>query len=124
MTDLLDIANDFSVIGGAAQHSEGHRTDSKRFSEIVNPVQHWVKKEQPTPGAYAYAFETIALPEFGVVGTGIGPSFFFKPFQQPSYQQNKSVPIAGLGGIVAGTVYSQPLYDPSTNTFGGAEFSA
>lgn len=127
MSDLLEMTRDTpldGVVRIAADHYMGHRADPKRFKDIVNPVQHWVKKEQPTPGALAYAYETLALPEFGIVDSGIGSSYFFKLFQTPSYQYNKSVPITGLGGIVAGTIVSSPLYNPANNTFGGAEFNS
>jgi hypothetical protein len=128
MSDFLDMSKNASHnIGGiapASGHQEGHRTDGARFKDIVNPTQHWQYKQQPTPGALAYAYETFGLPEFGVVESGIGSSYFFKLFQKPSYQSNKSVSIAGLGGIVAGTIRSQPLYDRQTNTWGGAEFTA
>jgi|GEM_PF-6468838 len=124
MNDLLDVQTNATNVVRAGGHQEGHRFDKLRFKDVVNPVQqHWVYKEQPTPGAYAYAFESLALPEFGVVDSGIGSSYFFRPLQTPSYQVNKSIPVTGLGGIVAGTIYSQPLYDPVNNTWGGAEFS-
>ena len=107
-------------IAPSYDHQEGHRTDPKRFPDIVNGTIRWENKQQPTPGALSYAYETLALPEFGVVNAGIISSFLFSPVSSPLYQPYKSVAPTGYGGLVAGTIMSQPLYDPATNTYGGA----
>jgi hypothetical protein len=122
LSDLFGSSRDLPQDGidaAAAEHYQGHRVDTGRFGDIVNPTQHWVKKEQPTPGAMQYAYESLGLPEFGMVNAGIISSRSMCPVSKPSYQSNKSVPITGFGGVV-GTIVSQPLYDPASNTFGGA----
>lgn len=108
----------------AAAHYMGHMADPNRFGVPGAFTYHWVNKEQPTPGALSYAFESLALPEFSPIGPGVHPKNLTlrNATQQPqSYIPNQAVPIAGYGGVLAGTVIMQPLYDPASNSFGGVE---
>lgn len=66
---------------------------------------------QPTPGAMSYALTTEMLPAFPVLGTGIaaGALLVVPPYDQIPYVH--AVTPAGLGGIVAGQIVLQPLWD-------------
>ncbi len=71
----------------------------------------WEKKRQPSPGAQAYAWETLGLSPF----TPIGPSIFVRrgftavsEILQPYVGQ--AVPLQGTP-TVAGQIYGQPLFD-------------
>lgn len=94
----------------AGQHSEGHRSNRKRFRDITNNFFVWEKKRLPTPGALNYAFETLMLPEFSPIGTGV-PYHNLEIGLHPSYMASSFIPTAGLGGITFGQPRSQPLTD-------------
>jgi hypothetical protein len=103
------------------QHSDGHRANRARFADIFESgLFHWEKKKQLSPGAMAYAFETLALAEFTPIGPSVASRHLFQTVQPPQlYVNNMVVNTTGLGGLYAGQYISQPLLDPSTNSYGG-----
>lgn len=108
------------TITNAGQHSEGQRANRGRFNDVTEGIFRWVRKQLPSPGAQNYAFETLGLPEFSPYGAGIVPTRFFKILEgNVVFQNQPAVLTNGLGGLVTGNIYLSPLYDPSTNTFGG-----
>ena len=104
----------------AGRHSEGHRVNRRRFSDVTEGNSHWEKKRLPTPGAQNYAFETLALYELTPIGPGVSQRKFFKVLQPPqNYIPAQALTTTGLGGVAAGQVFFQPLLDPYAGTFGG-----
>lgn len=105
----------------AGVHSEGHRANKKRFSDIFSGLHKWTKKRQPSPGAMGYAFETLALPELSPIDHAVCVRKGFSAFagSPQVYFPAVNVPIAGLGGLVQGQMVMQPLYDPYSNTYAG-----
>ena len=105
----------------AGYHTEGHRMNNPaRFADIwKDGFHHWTRKEQPTPGALAYAFESLGLVEFTPIGAGVAQRVQLRPLAAQSYLPAQLLPLQGLGGIVAGQVITQPLIDPYNQTFGG-----
>ena len=78
--------------------------------------QAWEKKRLPGPGTGPYAYESLALPQFTPVGTGVGIDQQIVPLEQPLYAY-QSVPFQGIP-IVAGTFQLQPLFDPGSGYVG------
>jgi hypothetical protein len=112
-----DVAWPNSSPGGL--HQEGHRANPKRFSDIFKNGYHWVRKQLPNPGAQNYAFETLALFETTPIGAAVAQRRMFKVIQPPQlYIHGQAVTTSGLGGVYAGQMALQPLYDPNTNTYG------
>lgn len=110
----------------AGQHFEGHRANSKRFGkDIYENFYHWIRKQQPSPGAMAFAFETMSLPELSPIDHAVCVRKGFSAFAGSAqvYVPVVAVPTAGLGGLVQGQFISQPLYDPYSNTYGGSPSS-
>lgn len=104
----------------AAWHTDSHRENSRRFPDIKDGFFRWVRKQMPSPGASAYALESLGLVEFAPFNTGILPHFRFKILQgQVLRQDAPAVLTVGLGGLVNGQYKLTPLYDPTNNTFGG-----
>ena len=71
------------------------------------------RKQQPDPGAQAFAWETLALPAFTPIGPGVlaiskRPHAFYAP---PAYGFAGTV-IVGLP-YIAGQYILQPLIDPN-----------
>jgi hypothetical protein len=96
---------------------------------LAKPTHHgyhsgytWEAKELPLPGAERYAFETLSLPPFTSIGTGIEPGFKFNP-TAPGFVQKQVVPTAGLA-LPSGGIYGQPLYDPNSGTYSRAVTSS
>lgn len=113
-----DVAHEYIAPAGA--HSSGARQDQKRFADITKGFYHWMRKRLPTPGAQNYAFESLGLIEQTPIGPSILVGYTFKKTQPAqSYMPNEGIFIAGLGGLVAGQIALQGLYDPNTQTFAG-----
>lgn len=110
----------YRSLNGAGRHHEKHRfNNTKRFSGLLAPLK-WQRKRLPSPGAQNYAFETYGLSEFAVPGPGYGPRAELRTLQGPqSYLPTNAVVTNGLGGVVAGQIILQGLYDPNTNTYAG-----
>lgn len=109
-------------IDEAGGHEEGHRFNNpKRFADTnKSGFFHWVRKRLPTAGAQNYAFESLGLVERSFIGAGVSPALHLNKMQnQPSYVGVNSVVVNGLGGLVAGQLILQGLYDPNTGTYAG-----
>ena len=108
-------------ISPAGAHEEGHRENRDRFSDVTKGgFFHWVRKRLPTAGAQNYAFESLGLAEFTPIGASVGIRNELLKMQPPQqYIPINSVLTNGIGGIVAGQVMLQGLYDPNTGTFAG-----
>lgn len=105
----------------AGNHSEGHRVNNRRFSDVFEGMFHWVKKRLPSPGTGNYAFSTLSLYELSPIGPAVAARVLFQTVQPPQlYLNGQLVGTVGLGGLVAGQMISQPLLDPATGTYGGA----
>lgn len=103
----------------AGVHSEGHRDNKARFADIFKGIYHWTRKRQPSPGAQSYAFESLGLVEFTPIGPSITIRRHLNVVQHPqTYINGRAVPTTGIGGLNAGQMALQPLYDPNTNTQG------
>lgn len=78
------------------------------------------QKPQPSPGAQAYAYESLSLPPF----PPSGPSITVRgngqprPVATPMYTF-QAIPLTGLGGTVAGSLYGGQLFDPNGPGFSG-----
>jgi hypothetical protein len=90
----------------------------------------WERQRQPSPGAMAYAWETLGLVPFSPIGSGIPATFHFRPLL--SAPQPYSLKAVALDGVptVAGGIMGAPLYNPTTgafhssaNPFGGSPFA-
>lgn len=80
----------------------------------------WEKKRQPSPGAMAFAWETLGLEQFTPIGPGVHVRQGFQV--TPGVPQPATGQAVWLDGIPtnAGQVYGQALYDPSTGYTTGA----
>lgn len=78
----------------------------------------WEKKRQPSPGAQAFAWETLSLAQFVPSGPSITVRQGFKPL--PGTQQPYVGQAVNLDGvpIVAGQMVGQPLFDPNSGYVG------
>lgn len=92
----------------AGFHSEGHR-DSKRHGDVFKNMFQWQRKQQASPGAMNYAFETLRLVEFSPIGPSIWVRQPMRAFQKPLYVNGAGIPATGLGGVVSGQIVFQPL---------------
>lgn len=72
----------------------------------------WRDTAQPTPGAMSYAYDTLALPPFDLIWTGVLVTN--KPSALPGTPvlANQAVKLQGLP-LTAGMIYGQPLFDPN-----------
>ena len=115
-------SSDNGLVAQAGAHAEGHRFGNKgRFSDVFKAFLHWERKRLPTPGAMNYALESLGLPEYNVIGAGVGPrAYLMKTQPQQQYVPINAVLTNGLGGVVAGQIALQGLYDPNTGTFAGS----
>ena len=74
-------------------------------------TNHYGLTAQPTPGAMAYAYESLALVPYPPSGPSVATRTPIRPTSKPMYVM-QSVPLAGYGGIVAGQMITQPLFNP------------
>lgn len=78
----------------------------------------WEKKRQPSPGAQAFAWETLSLAQFVPAGPSITVRQGIRPLagtEQPYVGQ-----AVNLDGVptTAGQMVGQPLYDPNNGYVG------
>lgn len=73
----------------------------------------WEKKRQPSPGAQAYAWESLGLSEFTPIGAGVHTRIGIRPL--PGANQPAIGLAVALNGVptTAGQLFGQPLYDPA-----------
>ena len=110
----------FQALGGRHLRRE-RRSDAKdpRFDHslcgtLYQPV--WERKHQPSPGAQAFAWETIALAAFTPIGPGTHAiRKRLKPFPQPPAWTDPASVLIGLPRI-AGQYVLQPLINPYSFT--------
>lgn len=104
----------------AGPHYEGHRANRGRMTDVFQGMVHWVKKRLPSPGALNYAYSTLALYELNPIGPAVASRKLFRTVQPPQlYMNGQLVGTVGIGGLAAGQYISQPLLDPTSQTYGG-----
>lgn len=112
-------------IGGtvtpAGDHTDGHRANGKRFTDIMMDGLHWVRKRLPGPGAMNYAYDSLALSETTPIGPGVRQRQFWATTQTPLFVGEMMRPTSGYGGVAHGQAVSQPLFDPYNNTYGAIQ---
>ena len=87
-------------------------------ADIINFVQ----RPQLNPGgANIYAIATYGTPPFNPIGAAFMVRNMPHPEEPAFSYYNMGDVTTQLGGLVSGTNYSQPLYDPATDTFGGLD---
>ncbi len=104
----------------AGAHYEGHRANAGRMTDVFKGMYHWIKKQLPSPGTGNYAYSSLALYELSPIGPAVASRNLFQTVQPPQlYLNGQAISTVGIGGLVAGQYISQPLLDPSTQTYGG-----
>lgn len=104
----------------AAEHSTSHRFNNPKRFQALDRFYHWARKRLPSPGVQNYAFESLGLPEFNPIGPSVAARSIIRTLAGPQqYLPASAIPIAGIGGLAAGQVILQALYDPNTNSYGG-----
>lgn len=102
----------------AGKHTDGHRANAKRFTQVEWEGYTLVRKHLPGPGAQNYAFDSLALAESTAIGPAIAQRSFWKTIMQPLFVNNLTRPTSGYGGVAQGQLLSQPLFDPYNNSYG------
>ena len=74
----------------------------------------WEKKRQPSPGAQAFAWETLGLGQFSPIGPSINVRVGIRPL--PGTEQPVVVMAVNLNGVptVAGQIFGQALFDQNS----------
>jgi hypothetical protein len=72
------------------------------------------RKALPTPGIYNYAYENLGLVEFSPVGTGVRNHRTILALQPQALFAANAVYQTGIGGLIQGQIFGQPLIDPSS----------
>jgi hypothetical protein len=106
--------------GGATNFSA--RFNPQRTKPILDGLHNWLRKKPAlTPGAYDKAYENLSLAEFTQAGCGAGviARQFFGVTQPPQLYVGLGTSLTGYGGLAAGQMIMQPLFDPNTQTYGG-----
>ena len=70
----------------------------------------------------SYAYETLALAAFSPIGPSISIKRPIRATATPMYVL-QSVPQAGLGGIIAGQIAHQPLFNPLVGYSGNPPYT-
>lgn len=110
------------ITQAAGSHNEGARANAGRMGNVFTAFLRWTKKRLPSAGAMNYALDSLGLTEFGPIGAGIGTRASLTKTQPPQlYVPINAVPTSGLGGLVAGQIMLQGLYDPQSETYQGAK---
>lgn len=109
------------VVSPGGHHSEGHRTNKRRFASIMIDGLHWVRKRLPGPGAMNYAYDSLALAESDAIGPAVAQRQFWNIRPQPLFVPGMGRPSSGYGGVVQGQTLSQPLFDPYNNIYGNIQ---
>ena len=73
---------------------------------------------QPSPGAMAYAYETLGLVAFPPSGPSIATRTPINPTATPLYVL-QSIPMVSFGGTVSGQMVAQPLFNPYGGGYSG-----
>lgn len=73
----------------------------------------FAKRRQPGPGAMAYGLQSFRMPTDGLWGNATRPIQQFRVTQPPQAAQALTAVIQGLGGVTAGQIVGQPLFDLS-----------
>lgn len=73
------------------------------------------RKRQPSPGIPAYAYETLGLAVFSVIGPTVAARDPLQ-FAVPAMLYNKAVPLAGIP-TVSGALIKAPLFNPDSDGF-------
>lgn len=102
----------------AGDHTDGHRANPRRFSQIMSEGMTWVRKQLPGPGAMNYAYDSLALAESTPIGPGVRQRQYWATISAPLFMPNITRPMSGYGGVAQGQYIGQPLYDPYNNQFG------
>jgi hypothetical protein len=97
--------------------SDGVTASTAKFS-VPGYSAHYGATVQPTAGAMAYAYESLALVPFPPSGPSIATRHPINPTTPPLYAL-QSIPVAGYGGIVAGQMSQQPLFNPYGGGYSG-----
>lgn len=109
---------------GARNNASG-RWDPTHNKKLTTPhVATYIKKHQPNPGGAAvFAYSTYGTPPFLPIGSSIMVQRMPKPCEPAVPFSIHGDVNTQLGGLITGNNYSQPLYDPATNTYGGIDLS-
>lgn len=108
----------FNSESPARGHSEGMR-DNGRMSDVIKGMFHWTRKRLPSPGVQNYAWETLGLVEFTVIGPATANLMQYRSIQGPQvYLAGQAVVTNSLGGLQTGQAIFQPLFDPNSGMYG------
>lgn len=96
-----------------ARHEHGIEASDARFT-VPGFGLHYGNTTQPSPGAMAYAYEVLALPQFPPSGPTVATRRPINPTSKPMYvlQAVPAVSVSGFGGTVAGQLALAPLFNP------------
>ena len=92
-------------------HVGGLSASAARFVGRGDYHAHYGLTDQPQAGADRYAYESLGLVPYTPIGPGQGARASVHATAKPLYVL-QSIPVAGLGGIVAGQMIGQPLFNP------------
>ena len=81
-----------------------------RFNPMVGHAH--VFRQQPNPGAPAFAYDVLGLEEYTPIGAGVHNRGQLRIEQPPVIFANLALTPQGLGGLVMGQVISAPLIVP------------
>jgi hypothetical protein len=109
------------VVSPAGAHTDGHRANENRFTQIMIDGYTWVQKRLNGPGAMNYAFDSLALAESTSIGAGIAQRQYWASVARPLFTDQVFRPTSGYGGVIQGQVIYQPLFDPYNNTYGNIQ---
>ncbi|MDR3562356.1 MAG: hypothetical protein P4N59_13125 [Negativicutes bacterium] len=74
----------------------------------------FVKRRQPGPGAMAFGLDSFRAAAFCPWGPATRTMAAYRVTQPPQSAQGLNVPVDGLGGLTAGQIVGQPLFDLET----------
>ncbi len=111
--------NPHNGIAPIGTHTDGHRTNGRRFTQVVSEGFTWVRKQLPGPGAMNYAFDSLALAESTAIGPGVRQRQFWATISPPLFVNNITAPTSGYGGVAQGQYLGQGLFDPYNNSYAG-----
>jgi hypothetical protein len=90
-----------------------------KISHIFQQI--WRKKPQPSPGAQAYAYETLQLEPYTPIGTGIPTRHPIRATADQIYTVQGGY-LVGIPTVTGQTVH-QPLFDPNAPNYGYVDTS-
>lgn len=102
------------------------RARAKGASGFGAPLHYsWGYRELPGAGAGQYAFETLALPRYPVVGTGVAVQGAWDYTQGVVYAlQGVNLEAIGAPGVKTGGFYAAPLTDTQPTDLSPATVAA